>query len=67
MAKIKPITKRRLMLARNTLTKEWRGKFKNPAYMLVSRRLYSDDGKWFLARDDDPRNPNGISLYRSRR
>ena len=63
---IKPITKMRLMRARSTLTKEWRDKFKSPAYISVSRRLYSDDGKYFLARDDDPRNPNGVSLYRSR-
>lgn len=65
--KIKPVTKRRLMLARNTLTKEWWVKFKTPAYISVSRRLYSDDGQWYLARDVDPRNPNGISLYKSRR
>lgn len=65
MAKIKPITKRRLMLARNTLTKAWRAKFKNPAYISVSRRLYSDDGQYYLARDNDPRNPNGVSLYKS--
>ena len=45
-SKVRPVTKRRLMLARNTLTKEWRSKFKSPAYISVSRRLYSDDGKY---------------------
>jgi len=65
--KIKPMTKQRLMQARSVLTREWRGRFKKPAYVSVSHRLYSDDGEYYLARTDDLLNPNGVSLYKARR
>ena len=65
--KAKPMTKARLMRARSLLSKEWRDKFKHPAYISSSRRLYSDDGEYYLARTDDLLNPNGVSLYKTRK
>jgi hypothetical protein len=65
--KAKPMTKQRLLRARSVLTKEWRDKFKHPAYSSVSHRLYSDDGEYYLARTDDLLNPNGVSLYKARK
>ena len=56
---------KRLRQARKALTKDWLRRFGKGKYSLVSHHLYSDDGQWYLAQDDDPSNPNGVSLYKS--